>query len=516
MELSCIRHTALPNTTKLFADFTYHPERVEQFYPYLPVSDESFRRTAAAIDFPPEKRQALVEALRVKNADNPLLERIAQPGTVAVVTGQQVGLFGGPPFAIYKALTAIRFAEHLSSIGIPAVPVFWMATEDHDLHEVDHTWFFNANHQPVLLQATGSAVPDQPVGTVPFDQVPLDELRRVLHGLPYAEEALDFARDTYQPGRTMGDAFSLLLDRMLTGLPILHVDPMLPEFRKLAAPLLREAVLRAPELTRDVLARNKELTAAGYHTQVHVEDSTSFVFLLDKGRRQALKRRNGEYAALADRAEDLSPNALLRPVVQDSMIPTIAYVGGPAEIAYLAQSEVLYRELLGRQPIALHRASFTIITPREHKRLDRFNLELTDFFHGEQSVAEKAAKKLVDPRIAGRVSDARGAATQSLARMFDAVEHFDPSIRKAIEKSRRKIEYQFEKIDRRVGREAITREKDAATDVDELYNTVFPRHKLQERVYSSLAFVAQYGPDFARRVYDNLLLDCPDHRVLTL
>ena len=190
------------------------------------------------------------------------------------------------------------------------------------------------------------------------------------------------------PGATFGASFGALLDRLLEGYPILRVDPMLPEFRALAAPLLREAVLRAPELTRAVRDRDKELTEAGYHAQVHVEDSTSLVFLLENGERFALRRQNGNYLAgkqkysapdLAERAHELSPNALLRPVVQDSMIPTIAYVGGPAELAYLAQSEVLYRELLGRQPLAFHRSSFTLVDHHASKVFDRYELTLPDF-----------------------------------------------------------------------------------------------------------------------------------------
>src|SRR4029077_18472137 len=167
---------------------------------------------------------------------------------------------------------------------------------------------------------------------------------------------------------------------------------MAEPIRRLAAPLLHDAVAGAPVLKQKLLDRNKELTEAGYHAQVHVDAQTSLVFLLENGRRQTLRRQNGHYmvggrivpaAELESRADHLSPNALLRPVVQDYILPTVTYVGGPAELAYLAQSEVIYRELLGRQPVAMHRAGFTIVDARSRKLLERYDLCLPDFFHGE-------------------------------------------------------------------------------------------------------------------------------------
>ena len=525
METSCIRQTALPNTTKLFADFTYNPEKVACFYPYLPLTDESWRQAADAVCFSSAQREALIAALRVQNAGNPLLEQLARPDTIAVVTGQQVGLLSGPPFTIYKALTAIRLAEQLNATGISAVPIFWLATEDHDFAEVNEAWIYDAQFNPARLEAAARPGVNQPVGGIAIESFPLDDLTRLLAGLPFADDAIALARETYRPGVTFGEAFAALLDRLLKGFPILRVDPMLPEFRRLAAPFLRDAVSRAPELIAELRERDKALAAEGYHSQVHVEDSTSLFFLLDNGQRLNLKRQNSHYSSgaqkfsaedLAARAEDLSPNALLRPVIQDSMIPTIAYVGGPAELAYLAQSEVLYRNLLGRQPIAVHRAGFTLLSPHTLKLLDRFRLELTDFFHGEEKLREKAAGTLVDPRLLSVIDEARSEAFASIGRMSNELQRFDPSIAKALERSRRKIQYQVEKITRKVGREALVRSDRSARDVASLTHLLFPRHRLQERLYSTLAHVAQFGPDLANRIYQEMKLDCVDHRVLLL
>src|ERR1041385_7708244 len=155
MDCSCIRQTELPGTTQLFADFTYHPERVVEFYPWatFPHSEaETFRTAARNAAYPDDRRSALVAALRDQNGDSALLDRLSRPGTVAVVTGQQVGFLSGPAYTIYKALTAVRLAERLKSLGIDAVPVFWLATEDHDFAEVNHAWVFDRNHQPSRLE----------------------------------------------------------------------------------------------------------------------------------------------------------------------------------------------------------------------------------------------------------------------------------------------------------------------------------------------------------------------------
>ena len=172
MECTCIRQTELPGTSRLFADFIYHPDRVAAFY----SSPRTFQEAASQVDFPAERRAALVSSLRELNGDSPLLDLLAQPGTVAVVTGQQVGLFSGPAYTIYKALTAVKLANQLNADGIPAVPIFWLATEDHDLAEVNHTWVFDGDFHPAKVSVAPESEVGQPVGTIPLGDIPIHEL----------------------------------------------------------------------------------------------------------------------------------------------------------------------------------------------------------------------------------------------------------------------------------------------------------------------------------------------------
>jgi len=471
-----------------------------------------------------EQRRALISALRVRNPDSPALQRLAQPETVAVVTGQQVGLFSGPSYTIYKLLHAIRLAEWLTENGVSAVPVFWLATEDHDFAEVNHAWVFTADHHPVKLEMRRTASA-QPVGGVALSDPPIRELRSALHGLPFGEEVADLVEETYRAGSTMGKAFGELLRALLGKFDVLQVDPMLREFRELAAPALRSAVEAAPGLTAAILARNQELKNAGYHAQVHVEDQTSLVFLLENGKRLTLRRNQTEYVLngrrfsteeLMDRGASLSPNALLRPVVQDSMLPTVAYIGGPAELAYLAQSEVIYRAILGRMPVAVPRTGYTILDSRSQKLMDRYGLSLQHFFHGEEALKERISAKLVPAALTNAMRAAETTVDQAIDKLRDELVGFDPTLASALERSGRKMRYQLNKMERKTGHEAMRRHARAAHDAASLYGLIFPERTLQERTYSFLPFLAKHGLELIDQIYESIQLDCPDHRLMVI
>src|SRR5579872_718228 len=184
MHCSCVRQTELPGTSALFADVLYHPDRTAPFYTY-PFRDlDGFQAAARQISFSGEQRARLISALRVQNPESAALERLSQPGTVAVVTGQQVGLFSGPAYTVYKILHAVRLAEWLSENGTPAVPIFWLATEDHDFAEVNHTWVFNGSHQPAKVEMRRSSSSRTGGRQAVQCRPPVRELRAALHGLP--------------------------------------------------------------------------------------------------------------------------------------------------------------------------------------------------------------------------------------------------------------------------------------------------------------------------------------------
>lgn len=525
MQTACERHTDLPHTSKLFADFLHHFDRVGQFYAHSPYDEESFRRAAAQIDYPAARRAALVNVLREQNGESEALTALSREGTVAVVTGQQVGLFTGPCYTVYKALTAVRLARRLTETGIPAVPVFWLATEDHDFAEVNHCWVFDSHQRPAKLELSGAIGSQRPVGTIQLEASPIGPLREALLGFPFGAEVIEMTERSYAPGETIGSAFAKLLQHILGSQELLYLDPMTAGARELAAGPLRDAVLAAPELSQCILERNRELEANGYHAQVHFEDQTALVFLLENGQRVPLNRRGREYTAgsrrlstqeLADRARQLSPNALLRPVVQDYMLPTIAHIGGPAEIAYLAQSQVLYQALLGRAPVEVHRQSATLIDARAAKLMDRHNLSFPDILRGQEALAGQIAARLVPTELETAFGHTKMASASALDGLARVLEGFDPTLAAAFATSRRKIEYQLSKIENKAAREALRRDQRATDGAVYLSNLVYPQKHLQERFYSILPFVARHGLDLINRLAEEINLDCPDHRLIVV
>jgi bacillithiol synthase len=516
---ACLRHTEIPGTSQLFADLSYHFDRLARFYRHNPHQRDSFAAAAREIRYPDDRRAAIARVLEAQNPGNVLVARFAQPGTVAVITGQQVGLFSGPAYTIYKALTAARLAEDLNAGGVPAVPIFWLATEDHDFAEVDHVWIFDASHHPVSLRTEAPAGwqgKQRPAGGFPVEHPPIAELRKALAGFAHGEEIVAAVAEAYQPGLTMGAGFRALLLKLLGRIGMLVLDPLDPKLRAVGAPFMAEALAAAPDLKSALLARNKELAAAGYHAQVNIEENTSLFFLLENGERTTLRKKDAEFAGLKDRAADVSPNALLRPVWQDYLFPTVAYVGGPAELAYFAQSQVLYDRLLGRMPVAVSRASFTLLDARAAKLIGRYGLTIPDTLTPEDSLKERIARALIPESVASLFEETSAEVTRRLDQLGAGLDKLDPTLAASSRKSRAKVLYQLEKLRKKTERETLRRDARASEEARYLSALLYPHRHPQERFYSILPFLAQHGLDLVDRLYEAVQVNCPDHRIVTI
>ena len=387
----------LPHQPKLFVRFVDDFPSVSGFYAH-PPNFESVKAVAQSLDFPAERRREVASILRRQNeafgagaATQANLARLEQ-GAVAVVSGQQVGLFSGPAYAFYKALTAVRLAKELSDAGIAAVPVFWMATEDHDLDEVRHVSWFNAG-KLIRFELPAEEPAGRPVGRVRLGPA-VEELARngadLLSG-PGSETISQALLQSYRAEETYGSAFGKLFARLLIQEGLILLDPMDSGLHRVAAPLYRKALENRDALNEKLLERGKELESAKFEAQVKVTSRSTLLFTIRDGLRQPVTLTNGagngkfksgeavwsreEILRLVDaEPEAFSPNALFRPVVQDFLLPTAAYLGGPAEICYLAQSQVIYEHLLGRMPVVLPRSAFTILDAKAEKLAQKYGL----------------------------------------------------------------------------------------------------------------------------------------------
>lgn len=522
MEPSCVRQDEIPGTTRLFADYLYHFDQVRRFYPHEFCDPASFSEAAAQLDYPESRRKLLVSALREQNGDSAALDELSRPGTAAVVTGQQVGLLSGPSYTIFKALTALRLARELWQMDIRAVPVFWLASEDHDLAEVDHAWLFNQDATPARVAVSSAVTNGGPVGEVVINDPPIQAIREALGDLPFADEVVSKLERAYVSGATFTAAFKTLLQDVLREFGLLFLDPMEQAVREIARPFLAGAAARLPELLAGLKARDRELAEAGYHSQVHLDEGSSLFFMLGEGKRTALRWKDGQFSArdkvypleeLQERADRLSPNALLRPVMQDYLLPTVAYVGGPAEIAYMAQSQVLYQKLLGRMPVIFPRNSFTLLDGRAEKLVARYCLQMPDLFDHQDRVKGKIAGQLVPAGLAGEFSSLESSISNAISGLQSSLQSFDPTLEAAAKKSGAKMLYQLRHLSAKTARETLRRDDHGAREANYLINLTYPHRRLQERFYSIVPFLAKHGLDLPQRLFEMTQVTCHDHMI---
>lgn len=526
MQFQQVRYTELPAVNRLFLDFLYRFPQVAAFYPRDPDRLDQIRQSAAQKPYPAERRQRLVRVLRKQNSDTDALDRLARPDAVAVVTGQQTGLFLGPAYTVYKALTALRLAEELNAQGTPAVAVFWLASEDHDYAEVNHCRVFDAEGRPQRLALPETGRQDRrPAGAVALPDGLPQTLHQALRGLPFAEEVAARAAQAYAPGSTLSEAFRVLMLALPGSRGLLCFDPLTPEARELLAPALAQAAEAGPELAELVLRRTQELTEAGYMPQVHFEAQSSLLFLLEGGQRLPLRREADRYSCggrrmtprdLVARAEQLSPGALLRPLIQDWVLPTVVSVVGPAEIAYLAQAAPLYRALQTEAPWWIPRISLTLLDTRAERLMRRYQLGLEDFLRGEEHLRAAIARRLIPESLRQELERAGRQIRESLDGLSAALSAFDPTLERALEKSRSKMLYQLSKTERKIAREVLRRQERAVQDAEWLWRRVLPERRLQERYYSILPFLAQQGPDLLERLRQKWPSDWRHHHVLVV
>jgi len=284
----------LPHQPKLFVRFLDDFSTVANFYQHAPTF-EAVTQTAKSLDFPAARRREVVAVLREINvglgageATRQNLDRL-ENGAAVIVSGQQVGLFGGPAYAFYKALSAIRMAEELSDAGIPAVPVFWMATEDHDLDEVRHTTFFKGG-KLTRFELAAEAVPGWPVGRVKLGTA-IDEIAKHAAELlvgPGSAAVAQFLQESYRADETYGSAFGKLFARVFAADGLILLDPLDTRLHRIAAPVYRKALEDRHALTEKLLKRGKELEAAGFDPQVKVGATGTLLFHIKDSVRQPI------------------------------------------------------------------------------------------------------------------------------------------------------------------------------------------------------------------------------------
>src|SRR5208282_2366063 len=310
-------------------------------------------------------------------------------------------------------LTAVKLAEEAAAGGVEAVPIFWLATYDHDLAEVNHVSMPGPDYLLRTLTTSSHSIPGAPVSEVRLgDEIlPVVEEAASLLG---DSEAVQILRESYRPGETLGTAFARFYARLFAAWGVILLDASDPELHRVAEPIYRAAVERAAEIVEELLARGRDLEAARYHQQVKVTSSSVLLFTLQNGTRTPIQRHTtggaSEFVIASESApqklsskellerisstpEHFSPNVLLRPVVQDYLLPTLAYTGGAAEAAYFAQAGAVYEKILGRVTPIVPRFSATLVEPKVQRWLQQYGIAVLDTFHGPESLRHTLASR---------------------------------------------------------------------------------------------------------------------------
>jgi len=529
----CISFDSIPHTTRIFRDYLSYAPELRKFYP-TPPDAEHIAKRANAITIDLARQRRVADALERQNrswgASEAAIRNVAKlrDGAFAVVTGQQVGLFGGPLLALLKAASALALAKQVEARGVPCVPVFWLATEDHDLAEVNQALLLTPEYQLAPYTAPTRGVQGAPVASILF----AEGTNRIVEDaakLLGESMAADYLRESHAEGETFSNAYAKLYARLFGQHGLVLLDPHDAGLHSIAAPLFAEAITRAGEIDEGILARNRELQAAKYHEQVKVTAESTPLFAQIEGARVPVHRSNGgfkigrEVHTLEDlqkniqsSPENFSANVLLRPVLQDYWLPTLAYIGGPAEIAYFAQVGVVYEKLLGRITPVLPRLSATLIEPRIEKLLTKYEVELPELFHGEVELRDSLARHALPAELKQNLASATRAVDDAMRRVSESLKKLDPTLMEATVRANNKMRYQVARLEKRAATAEMRRTEILTRHAAQIENALYPRKTLQEREISAVYFCAKYGPSLIDRLIELAQARCPEHKVMVL
>lgn len=503
--------------SRLVEDYLDNAPGPAPFFAGSPWDLEAYRRKAEEVDgrFDAARRRAMAAAVQPTSpAAAEHLERVVAEGGLFVTTGQQAGLFSGPLFTIYKALTAVALARALESeLGRPVAPLFWIASEDHDWAEVNHVRVLDPGNElhtiTVESDADVAAASMQHRRLGPGVEEAVEHLARLMPRTEFSEAVLERIRAAYTPEQTVAAAFRELIAGLLAPFDLLVVEAGHPAIKELGRGVL-EAELenwRRHELL--VREQTERVTAAGYHAQVAVLPDSANVFLeMDAGRERlvregggwALKhsgRRfaDGELRALLDAEPGrFSPNVLLRPVVESAVFPTVAYVAGPGELSYYAQVGCLFRAHGIEMPIVYPRASITLVEAKVGKVLDRFGLGLDDLRRPPHELAAELLREELPDGVVAALRRLRTDLGEGYAALLEAGRAVDPTLKGPIQSARNSAYVQLEEIEKKVVQHLKRQNAIGVEQIEKAAVNLFPLGQPQERVLNVVPYLARYGP----------------------
>ena len=530
----------LPWARPLSGDYAFNFNSVAPLYAGDPRSAEAWRAVAAGVQRHERDRDAIVACLTAQQARRGAPEaageaarKLRDASTVAVVTGQQAGAFGGPLFTVLKAITALQLARNAGErAGIDAVAVFWVDAEDHDWEEIASCTVLDQQFQPRTITLPAPEGAGQlPIAALRLDDRVAGSLEALAAGLAttdFTDWLIGGLRAAYRPGTGMAEAFARWLESLLGPYGLIVFDSS----DRAVKPLLADVFAReisAPGRTSALADRaGTALAERGHTPQVQPHPDSLSLFRIDAGRKPI--RRNGDgflvgeeaftAAALAEEAaakpEHFSPNVLLRPIAQDTLFPTVCYVAGPSELAYLGQLREVYEHFGVPMPLIQPRGSATIVDSATYRFLTKYNVELADLQPQDEAALNRLLQSQLPPAVDSALTDAEDLVRRAMARVIEAVPAVDPTLAGAAKTTLGKMEHELRGLQGKVIQAVKKRDETLRRQFARAQAQTFPQGQPQERLLGLPYFLNLYGPALFDRLLQELPLDMGQHFLLTV
>jgi len=532
----------LPHLPPLVRDYFYDYGKVAEYFGGDFRDADAFARLADRVSVRPRPRKASAEILAEQNrsygcgeATLANIRKLADDRACAIVTGQQVGLFSGPLYTIYKALTAIKLAESLAHRAHGSfVPVFWLASDDHDLAEIDHLVLLDKDHKLEEIRcAIPSLEPKIPASGMilgPEIEDCIKRLEDLTRETEFKASVLAKLRDAYRPGRSMVEAFARFMTSLFGPSGLIFIDAADPRLKALGKDVFTREVADDSPSTMAVLDASRKLRETGYGEQVHLHEGILNLFYAERGRRAiqragagfeikdpTLALARGELLALvSDKPQFFSPNVLLRPIYQDALLPTVAYVGGPGEIAYFAQIKAVYERFGLPMPVIYPRKSATILEKSVDRILKKYGLDLPAVWSGSDKLLSAVAEEGVPESLSGALAAAKSRQKQDFTGLAAQIAAFEPTLAPSADLARSKMDQQWDFLEKKVLAAARKRNEIAVRQLGTAVDSLFPNRGLQERVFNIVPYLLKYGPGLMEKLGASIAIDDFDHQAIEL
>lgn len=527
-----------PWIRRLAADYAFDYGAVAGFFAGNPEDPAAWRAAIGRAQQHPRQRDAVAGILeaqqRRRGAPPQALAAAGQlrdPRSVAIVTGQQAALFGGPMFTLLKALTAIRLAERVrQEHGVPAVPIFWIEGEDHDWDEVSRCGVLDPDHN-VRHVALGEppGARHTPVARVELDESAsraVDELESSLQKTEFSGQLHDRLRQIYQPGAGMAHAFGRWMESVLGERGLVLYDASDPAAKPLVADLFARELETAGTTARLAMAAGNELQARGYHAQAIPHDDAVALFYLNRGR-EAIRRTDGGFvvgerveaaASVINEArqhpERFSPNVLLRPLVQDTLFPTACYVAGPNELGYLGQLKSVYEAFGIPMPLFQQRTTATVVDANTIRFLTRHEFPFEALRAQDEAALNELLESQLPASVEASLQDAGRAVEERVGRLAQEVAQVDPTLEGAARSTLTRMQDDLKKLHSKVIQAAKRKDDTLRRQYHHAQAQAFPGGHPQEREIGFVYFMNKYGPSFVDRLSEDVPLESGIHWII--